>query len=77
MRPAAPVPGPRSWVCIGLRIPCVTLGSGHDSSVGAFVYEAGDDAYWFTTLAGGTSNCRGIGLFADADGSDTYQAASE
>lgn len=54
----------------------VLLGSGHDFSVGVAIDHAGDDAYHYTTLAAGASNCQGIGVFVDNDGADTYQADS-
>jgi hypothetical protein len=54
----------------------VMLGSGHDTSVGLAIDEAGDDTYHYTTLAAGASNCQGVGIFVDGDGSDTYQADS-
>ncbi len=54
----------------------VMLGSGHDFSVGVAIDGAGDDVYHYTTLAAGASNCQGIGVFVDNDGSDTYQADS-
>jgi hypothetical protein len=55
----------------------VLQGSGHDFSVGILLNAEGDDSYTFGTLAQGTSNCQGIGIFADADGADTRTAASE
>ncbi|MBA2322082.1 MAG: hypothetical protein H0V89_13130, partial [Deltaproteobacteria bacterium] len=55
----------------------VLQGSGHDFSVGILVNAEGDDSYHFSTLAAGASNCQGIGIFADLDGSDTYLAVSE
>lgn len=54
----------------------VMLGSGHDFSVGVAIDGEGDDVYHYTTLAAGASNCQGVGVFADNDGSDTYQAGS-
>ncbi|MDP2313101.1 MAG: hypothetical protein Q8P41_09375 [Pseudomonadota bacterium] len=54
----------------------VLLGSGHDFSVGVAIDGGGDDWYHYTTLAAGASNCQGIGVFVDNDGSDTYQADS-
>lgn len=54
----------------------VSLGSGHDFSVGVFLDEGGDDHYVATTLAAGASNCQGIGVFVDNDGADTYDARS-
>jgi hypothetical protein len=54
----------------------VMLGSGHDFSVGVAIDESGDDVYHYTTLATGASNCQGIGVMVDNDGSDTWQADS-
>ena len=53
------------------------FGAGHDFSVGLLVNAEGDDHYRFTTLAQGASNCQGIGIFVDNDGSDTYEGTSD
>ncbi len=53
------------------------VGAGHDFSVGVLVNEAGDDSYVYSGLAGGASNCQGIGLFVDNDGADTYLVGSD
>lgn len=52
------------------------IGAGHDFSVGVLVNEGGDDEYVYGGLAGGASNCEGVGLFADNDGTDTYHISS-
>jgi hypothetical protein len=54
----------------------VTLGSGHDYSVGVLLSEGGSDTYHLGRLAVGTSNCNGVGLFADNSGDDTYISRS-
>ena len=54
----------------------VELGSGHDFSIGVYIDEGGDDVRSFEGLGAGTSNCQGIGIFVDNDGSDTYEARS-
>jgi len=55
----------------------VSLGSGHDFSVGVLINEAGDNEYNIGTLAAGASNCNGVGLFVDNKGNDTYKARSD
>jgi hypothetical protein len=52
------------------------IGAGHDFSVGVHVNERGEDTYVYGGLAGGASNCQGIGLFVDNDGADTYEISS-
>jgi len=52
------------------------IGAGHDFSVGVYVNEAGDESYVYAGLAGGASNCQGIGLFVENDGTDDYQISS-
>jgi len=52
------------------------IGSGHDFSVGVYVNEAGDDTYVYGGLAGGSSNCQGVGIFVDNGGADDYQISS-
>ncbi len=52
------------------------IGAGHDFSVGVLVNEQGDDTYVYGGLAGGASNCEGIGIFVDNDGQDVYQVSS-
>ncbi len=52
------------------------VGAGHDFSVGILVNEAGDESYVYGGLAGGASNCQGIGLFVDNDGADDYEISS-
>ncbi len=54
----------------------VMIGTGHDFSDGVLVNEAGDDTYVYAGLGGGASNCQGVGLFVDNDGSDTYDIRS-
>lgn len=63
----------------GGRIPTrnMSLGSGHDLSTGVLINDFGDDTYDFGTLAGGSSNCNGLGLFVDNGGADTYVARSD
>ena len=53
------------------------VGAGHDFSVGVYVNEAGSETYVYRGLAGGASNCQGIGIFVDNDGADTYQIGSD
>ncbi len=55
----------------------VTLGAGHDFSLGVLVNVAGDDSYRSPSLSAGAGNCDGIGLFVDRAGTDTYLALSE
>ncbi len=55
----------------------VTLGSGHDYSLGALISEGGDDTFHMTSLSAGASNCNGIGLFVDNAGDDHYIARSD
>lgn len=55
----------------------MSLGSGHDYSVGVLINEAGNDTYHVTTLAVGSSNCNGVGLFVDNGGDDRYLATSD
>ena len=52
------------------------VGAGHDMSVGVLVNEGGNDTYVYGGLAGGASNCQGVGLFVDNDGADLYQISS-
>jgi len=52
------------------------VGAGHDFSVGVYVNESGDEDYVYGGLAGGASNCQGIGVFVDNDGVDLYQIGS-
>jgi hypothetical protein len=54
----------------------VSLGSGHDFSIGLYVDEGGDDRFRSAGLALGASNCQGIGLFVDNDGTDVYEPQS-
>jgi len=42
-----------------------------------FVNEAGAETYVYPGLAGGASNCQGVGLFVDNDGVDDYQISSD
>jgi len=55
----------------------VTLGAGHDYSLGALVDEAGDDRYHVVSLSAGASNCNGLGLLVDNAGDDEYLACSD
>jgi hypothetical protein len=55
----------------------VTLGSGHDFSLGVLIDDGGNDKYRIISLTAGASNCNGIGLFVDNGGDDEYIAASE
>jgi hypothetical protein len=55
----------------------VTLGTGHDYSVGALLNEAGNSEYRISSLSAGASNCNGIGLFVDNAGDDLYLASSD
>ncbi len=55
----------------------VTVGSGHDFSVGLYVNERGDDTVRLAGLAAGASNCQGIGIAVDNDGADTWEALRE
>jgi hypothetical protein len=48
------------------------FGAGHDFSLGMFINESGDDEYHFSALAAGSSNCQGVGIMVDNDGSDLY-----
>jgi len=63
----------------GGRLPTrnMSLGSGHDLSTGVLINEFGNDTYDLGTLAGGASNCNGLGLFVDANGDDRYVARSD
>lgn len=63
----------------GGRLPTrnMSLGSGHDFSIGVLVNEFGNDVYDFGPLAGGASNCNGLGLFVDNQGDDRYAARSD
>jgi len=54
----------------------VSLGSGHDFSVGVAIDESGDDVIRSTSLGLGASNCQGIGVWADNAGNDTYLETS-
>ncbi len=54
----------------------VSMGSGHDFSVGVLVDESGDDTVRSTSLGLGASNCQGIGVFVDNSGDDTYTETS-
>lgn len=54
----------------------VHLGSGHDFSVGLYVNEGGDDEVRLAGLAGGASNCQGIGIAVDNGGDDVWDARS-
>lgn len=51
-------------------------GAGHDFSLGMFLEDAGDDVYAYNGLAAGASNCQGVGVFVDRDGTDAYTARS-
>ena len=55
----------------------MSMGAGHDYSVGVFINEAGNNEYNLTTLAAGASNCNGVGLFVDNAGNDVYKASSD
>ncbi|MDF1561893.1 MAG: hypothetical protein P1V51_02545 [Deltaproteobacteria bacterium] len=55
----------------------MSLGSGHDYSVGVLLSEGGADEYNIGTLAVGSSNCNGVGLFVDNAGDDRYLAFSD
>gem|GEM_PF-1212612 len=55
----------------------MSMGSGHDYSLGVLINEKGDNEYKLTTLAAGSSNCNGIGLFVDNAGNDSYTATSD
>jgi len=55
----------------------VHTGSGHDFSVGLYVNEAGDDVVRLAGLAGGASNCQGVGIAVDNDGRDVWEALQE
>jgi hypothetical protein len=50
------------------------FGAGHDFSVGLHVNEGGDDTYTYGVLAAGASNCQGIGIVVDNDGTDQWNA---
>ena len=52
----------------------VHVGSGHDFSVGLYVNQGGDDEVRLAGLAAGASNCQGIGIAVDNDGSDVWEA---
>ena len=54
----------------------VSLGTGHDYSLGLLMNLQGDDTYNATSLSLGASSCNGIGLFVDAAGDDMYRATS-
>lgn len=54
----------------------VSLGSGHDFSVGVVVDEAGNDTVRSTSLGIGASNCQGVGVYVDNAGDDTYVETS-
>jgi len=54
----------------------VTLGGGHDFSLGALIDEGGADEYIVTGLSAGASNCNGIGVIVDHAGDDTYEILS-
>ncbi|WP_373048651.1 hypothetical protein [Vulgatibacter sp.] len=70
--------GPLGDVFSG-RLPTRNMshGAGHDFSTGVLINDQGDDVYHFGTLAGGASNCNGMGLFVDNAGDDTYVASSD
>jgi hypothetical protein len=55
----------------------MSLGSGHDYSVGVLISEGGDDEFHIGTLAVGASNCNGVGLFVENGGDDRYLATSD
>lgn len=63
----------------GLSLPQinVTMGGGHDFSLGALLSSSGGDTFAAPSLALGASNCNGIGLFVDASGVDEYVLASD
>ncbi|MBX2802037.1 MAG: hypothetical protein KTR31_30430 [Myxococcales bacterium] len=50
----------------------VHVGSGHDFSVGLYVNEGGDDRVRLAGLAGGVSNCQGVGIAVDNGGNDEW-----
>jgi hypothetical protein len=55
----------------------MSLGAGHDFSLGVLIGESGNDRYYVQGLSAGASNCNGIGLFVDNAGDDTYTAVSD
>ncbi len=54
----------------------VHMGSGHDFSVGLYVNEQGDDVARLAGLAGGASNCQGVGIAVDNGGTDVWEATN-
>lgn len=55
----------------------MSLGAGHDFSLGVLISSGGNDEFHLGTLAGGASNCNGIGVFVDVEGDDRYLAFSD
>jgi hypothetical protein len=55
----------------------VTMGGGHDFSLGAMLSSGGADELHAPSLALGASNCNGIGLFVDTAGDDRYVLGSD
>jgi hypothetical protein len=55
----------------------MTLGAGHDFSLGVLIGAGGNDRYFVQGLSVGASNCNGIGLFVDNAGDDEYVGASD
>lgn len=55
----------------------MSLGAGHDFSLGVFISGGGNDTYHLGTLSAGASNCNGVGLFVDNAGNDRYLAFSD
>jgi hypothetical protein len=55
----------------------MTLGAGHDYSLGAVLDDGGHDRYFVQGLSVGASNCNGVGLFVDNAGNDEYVGASD
>jgi hypothetical protein len=55
----------------------MSLGAGHDFSLGVLLSGGGNDEFHLGTLAGGASNCNGVGLFVENGGDDRYLAFSD
>ena len=55
----------------------VTMGGGHDFSLGAMLSSGGADELHAPSLALGASNCNGVGVFVDTSGDDRYVMGSD
>jgi hypothetical protein len=53
----------------------MSIGSGHDFTIGYFNERGGNDVYFIPGLSGGGGNFQGIGIFHDWSGDDVYHSS--